>query len=91
MSLDFLVETLKLLVSERRFDNPQQFSLCLTGGRGDENHFILVCPFLNEDRKELIRRLYRVNPKFYKFKKLMSSLMFKLLKKNREYFLLSVK
>lgn len=72
----------KLPISECRYDCenvPWQCTLCLTGNRGDEYHYVLVCSFFDKERRELVRQFYRANPNIYKFQKLMSSQKVKVL------------
>ncbi len=52
-----------LPVSEQRYDR----TFCLTGDRGVEFHYVLVCSFISKNRKKLIRSFYRVSPNLYKF------------------------
>ena len=46
--------------------------LCSRQEIGDEFHYLLICPFLNSERKRIIEKHYYSNSNILKFKALMN-------------------
>ena len=48
-------------------------TLCHMGVRGDEYHYILLCPFFKQSRKQFLKPYYYIRPCIFKFEQLFSS------------------
>ena len=48
-------------------------TLCHMGVRGDEYHYILLCPFFKQSRKQFLKLYYYVRPCIFKFEQLFGS------------------
>ena len=67
----------KLPIEKGRYRNlPREnrtCNLCDLDKIGDEFHFLLECPLLNDIRSKYISRYYYTRPNFYKFSQLLAN------------------
>ena len=66
-----------LPVEQGRFNNidysDRKCRLCNSTDTGDEMHYLLICPFLENERMKYISRYYYTRPNLMKFKSLMGT------------------
>ena len=70
----------KLPISDKRYDpnsGNNSCNLCAKGEKGDEFHYILVCPYFSQERKELIKKYFWKSPNCIKFLELFCTENFK--------------
>ena len=66
----------KLLVNKYSFSNDTEDKMCpICDLRevGDEFHYIFICPYLQKEREQYIKKYYRIRPNALKFSELFNS------------------
>lgn len=66
----------KLPIETGRWENinhqDRKCNLCMKNDLGDEFHYLLVCPFFDAQRKQLLKRYYFLRPNIIKYKELLN-------------------
>jgi hypothetical protein len=64
-----------LPISKNRYNegNDRVCKLCNLGEQGDEFHYILVCPYFNDERKLCLKKYYYIRPNAVKLYKLFNT------------------
>ena len=75
--IKFRTANFKLPIETGRWNNlpvyERKCNLCNKNDLGDEFHFLLTCPYFENDRKELLKPYYIRRPNVIKYKELMTS------------------
>ena len=84
-----------LPVNKQRYDDiPRRDRLCEKCDLhdiGDEFHYLFICPFFNDDRKQFVPRYFYAHPNTYRFHALFSSKNRKLLIRLKNFVIKIVK
>ena len=66
----------KLPIEVGRWENivyeDRKCNLCDKNDLGDEFHYLLICPYFQNERKDLLKRYYYLRPNTIKFQELLN-------------------
>ena len=69
-------EALEVEVEVSRWENivyeDRKCNLCDKNDLGDEFHYLLICPYFQNERKDLLKRYYYLRPNTFKFQELLN-------------------
>ena len=75
--IKFRTSNFKLPIETGRWSNvsihERKCNLCATNDLGNKFHYLLTCPFFENDRKELLEPYYFIRPNIIKYKELLTS------------------